>query len=114
MPATTFAVPLLPGTTDAWKQAVAEMTGPRMAEYEESRRRMGITREVVTLQQTPDGDYVVVCLEGDDPNGMVSRYLNSDEPFDRWFAETILIGTAGMDASQEPPPPNEVFVDWRA
>ena len=114
MPATTFAVPLLPGTTDAWKRAVAEMTGARRAEYEESRRRMGLTREVVTLQQTPDGDYVVVCLEGDDPNGMVSRYLNSDEPFDRWFAETILIGTAGMDASQEPPPPNQVFVDWRA
>ncbi len=45
---------------------------------------------------------------------VVSRYLESDEPFDRWFAETVLTGTHGMDASQEPPPANEVFVDWSA
>lgn len=114
MAATTFAVPILPGKTEAWKQAAAEMTGPRRAEYEESRRRLGLTREVVSLQQTPEGDYVVVCLEGDDPEGVVSKYLNSDAPFDRWFAETILIGIHGMDASQEPPPPNQIFIDWRA
>ena len=56
----------------------------------------------------------MVYLEGNDPAGVVSRYLHSDEPFDRWFAETVLIGTHGMDASQEPPPPNEVFFDWSA
>ena len=114
MPATTFAVPLLPGKTEIWKQAVAEMTGARKSEHDESRRRMGITREVVSLQSTPQGDYVVVCLEGDDPNGFVARCLTSDVPFDKWFAETILKGTAGMDASQAPPPPNQVFVDWSA
>ena len=75
---------------------------------------MGLTREVVCLQHTPDGDYVVVCLEGDDPASVVSRYLQSDEPFDRWFAETFLIGVHGMDASQDPPTPNEVFLDWSA
>ena len=67
MAAITFAVPILPGKTEAWKQAAAEMAGPRRAEHEESRLRMGVTREVVSLQQTPDEDYVVVCLEGDDP-----------------------------------------------
>ena len=114
MPAITFAVPLLPGTTEKWKEAIVEMNGSRQSEHEESRRRMGLTREVVSLQQTPDGDLVVVCLEGDDPEGVVSRYLNSDHPFDRWFAETVLVGTHGMDASHDPPPPNQVFVDWRA
>ena len=114
MTAITFAVPILPGKTEAWKQAVSEIRGPRKNEYEESRRRMGVTREVVSLQPSPDADYVVVYLEGDDPAGVVSRYLHSDEPFDRWFAETVLIGTHGMDASQEPPPPNEVFFDWSA
>jgi len=114
MPALTFAVPILPGKTEIWKQVVTEMVGSRRREYEESRRRMGITREVVSLQTTPEGDYVVVCLEGDDPAGMVSKYLSSHEPFDRWFAETILSGIHGVDASHPPPPPNEVFVDWRA
>ena len=37
MPATTFAVPILPGKTEAWKQAASEMTGARKSEYEESR-----------------------------------------------------------------------------
>ncbi len=114
MTAITFAIPILPGKTEAWKQAIIEMLGTRKSEFEESRRRMGLTREVVSLQSGPNGDYVVVCLEGDDPAGVVSRYLGSDEPFDRWFAETVLTGTHGMDGSQEPPPANEVFVDWSA
>ena len=111
MPVLTFAVPILPGKTDFWKQAVTEMTGSRQREHDESRRRLGVTREVVSLQTTPQGDYVVVFLEGDDPAGVVSKYLNSDAPFDRWFAETILSGTPGLDASHPPPPPNQVFVD---
>ena len=75
---------------------------------------MGVTREVVSLQSTPQGDYVVVCLEADDPNTVVTKYLTSDASFDRWFAETILKATHGMDASQGPPPPNQLFVDWSA
>ncbi len=114
MPVITFAVPILPGKTEMWKQAVAEMIGPRKSEFEESRRRMGVTREVVSLQQTPEGDYVVVYQEGDDLADVISKYLNSDVRFDRWFAETILSGTHGLDASHPPPPPNQVFVDWRA
>ena len=39
------------------------------------------------------------------------RALDSDDPFDRWFAKTILVGTHGMDPSQTPPPVNEVFVN---
>ena len=54
MTAITFAVPILPGKTEAWKQAVSEIHGPRKNEYEESRRRMGVTREVVSLQPSPD------------------------------------------------------------
>ena len=114
MPAATFAVPLLPGTTDAWLRAVEEMMGPRRAEWEESLRRKGITRDFVSLQRTPAGDFVVVYIEGDDPDSLISQYLSSDDPFDHWFNETILVGTAGIDPSQEPPPPNQVFIDWRA
>jgi hypothetical protein len=114
MPATTFAVPILPGKTEMWKKALAEMKGARKAEHDESRRRHGITREIVSLQSTPQGDYVVVCLEGDDPAGLVSQNLNSDAPFDRWFAETVLTGAHGLDASGPLPPPNELCLDWKA
>lgn len=111
MPVTTFAVPVLAGRTEAWKNAVAEMKGPRKADYEESRRRMGVTREVVSLQSTPQGDVIVVFLEASDPGGVVAKYLSSDAPFDKWFAETILSGVHGISAA---PPANQTFVDWRA
>lgn len=113
MPVTTFAVPILPGKTDAWKQGVAEIKGARKSEYEESRKRFGVSREVASLQSTPQGDVVVVFLEADDPDTVVARYLSSDRPFDRWFAETFLKGVHGMDPSQPPPSPNQVFIDWR-
>ena len=55
MTAITFAVPILPGKTEAWKQAVSEIRGPRKNEYEESRRRMGLTRRssACSQAQTP-------------------------------------------------------------
>jgi hypothetical protein len=111
VPALTFSVPILPGKTEAWKQAVTEMKGARKAEYEESRRRMGIVREVVSLQQTPDGDAVVVFLEADDPGSVVSSYMKSSAPFDKWFTDTVLVGVHGMNASA-PAPANQLFVDW--
>jgi len=109
MPVMTFAAPVLAGKTEAWKTAVAEMSGPRKAEYEESRRRMGVTREVVSLQSLPQGDVVVVFLEASDPQTIIARYLASDMPFDKWFSEAVLKGVHGMVAS---PPANHPVVDW--
>ena len=114
MPVTTFVAPILPGKTEVWKQAVQEMTGSRKSEHEESRRRMGVTREIASLQSTPQGDCVVVCLEADDPDAIIARILTSDVPFDRWFAETILREVHGIGGPEGPPPPNQVFVDWEA
>ena len=113
MAVTTFCAPILPGKTEAWKAAAQEMLGPRKTEYAESRRRLGICHEVGSLQSTPAGDWVVVYLEANDPDTVLSRILSSDMPFDRWFAATILKGAHGITGPQVPPP-NEVFVDWRA
>jgi hypothetical protein len=114
MPVTTFAVPILSGKTEMWKKALAEIKGARKAEHAESRRRHGITREIASLQSTPEGDYVVVCLEGEDPAGLMAMILNSDDPFDRWFAEAVLTGSHGVKPSGPLPPPNELFLDWKA
>jgi hypothetical protein len=108
----TFTVPILPGRTEDWKQAVAEMKGPRREAYADSRRKLGIRREVVSLQRTPDGDVVVVFVEGDDLDTLVAREAASDHPFDQWFMETIMKGTHGMDPAEGPPPVNEVHIDW--
>ena len=60
MPVTVFAAPILPVTTDAWKAAVEEVKGSRREQYLQARRSLGITWEVACLQQTPQGDIVVV------------------------------------------------------
>ena len=113
MPATTFFASILAGKTQSWKDAAQEILGPRKNEHAESRRRLGVVREVASLQSTPQGDCVVVYLEADDPDSVMPRILASDEPFDRWFAETVLKGAHGIGGPQGPPP-NQVFLDWQA
>ena len=111
MPSTVFAVPILPGKTEAWKSAVAEMTGPRRNEYIEARRNLGITKEVVCLQQTPHGDYVCVYLEAGNVSHILQDMVQATDPFHRWFGEAILKDAHGMDSSQPLPPANDVFAD---
>ena len=111
MPSTVFAVPVLAGKTEAWKSAVAEMTGPRRNEYIEARRKLGITKEVVCLQQTPHGDYVCVYLEAGNVSRILQDMMGATDPFHQWFVEAVLKDAHGMDPSQPPPPANEVFAD---
>ncbi len=52
--------------TEQWKHFCQEMVGPRRSEYEASRKRLGETREAAYLQQTPQGDMVVIYIEAQD------------------------------------------------
>ena len=109
MPATTFAAPILPGKTDAWQQARDEINGARRADYEASRAALGITQEIASLQQTPDGDLVAVYIEAGDPATVIARMFAGEGAFDKWFRETVLVGVHGMDAGS-PPPTNAVGI----
>ena len=114
MAVTVFAAPILPGKTEDWKAAVAEMKGPRSDGHAESRKMHGITREVACLQQTPTGDFVCVFVEGEDPDSVLEREMESDHPFDRWFCKTVLAECHGITPDGDAPPPNTVYVDWSA
>ena len=103
MPVTTFAAPILPGKTDAWQQATSEIRGARRADYQASRAALGIKQEIVSLQQTPDGDLAVVYIEADDPDTVIARMFASDSDFDKWFSETVLVGLHGMSVDSLPP-----------
>src|ERR671930_2802191 len=59
-----FAFPVLPGKAEEARLWGKEVTGPRSSEMDASRRPLGVTREAVWLQQTPQGDMCVVVLEG--------------------------------------------------
>ena len=67
----TWFAPILPGKMEAWKALVGEMKGARAADHKRSRERMGMTREVVSLMQTPQGDFVMPVPRGRGPGAGV-------------------------------------------
>jgi hypothetical protein len=90
MQSTAFAVPLLPGQTEAVRVALASCwSGAREEAYQDARRRAGIVREAVWIQPGPGGDVAVVYLEADDLATAFTILGTSAEPFDRWFRDHV-------------------------
>ena len=115
MASMAFALPLTPGKTEEWRRWSAELLGPRRAEYEASRRRLGVTVERAYLQQTPQGDLNVVYLEGDDLAGAFQGLATSQDPFDVWFRERAKALFSGLDLGQPLPGPlSELVFDGGA
>jgi hypothetical protein len=101
-----FIAPLKPDMTEAWRDRMQEMTTTRGDDFRASRERMGLEKEEVWLQHTPMGDFAVVYLEADDVDGVFADMMSSQDPFDAWFRENVLIAAHGMDPSM-PLPTNE-------
>ena len=106
-----FAVPLAAGKTETWKNYVKEINGPRFEEYKSSRKKAGIKKERVFLQQTPKGDMCVVMIGGDNPRKAFGSLLKSNDPFDKWFRDKVLVDAHGLDLSQ-PMPENQGVLDY--
>ena len=109
MPAIAFAVPIVPGKEEADRRYLQEMAGPRRDEYLRARQRLGVRREVVWQQATPQGTLAIVYMEVDDPQRMWAGLASSDDPFDQWFRERVLQEVHGLDLRQPPPEPQMVF-----
>ena len=113
MPTIAFAAPLLPGKTDADREALASCAhGDRQADHKASRERAGITREAVWIQSTPEGDVAVVVIDSPDPEAAMGALATSEDPFDVWFRGHIQ-DVHGMDMTESAPPPEQVL-DYRA
>jgi hypothetical protein len=105
-----FCAPILPGKMAAWRKCIAEIKGPRHAEFLASRKKAGLTQERVWLQHTPAGDFAVVVWEADDPAKVFQAFMASKDPFDQWFREKVLTDVHGFSMSGPPPPMNEQIV----
>jgi hypothetical protein len=108
-----FAMPLVSGGADTVRRMREEALGARRSEYEESRRRLGITDERAWIQSTPTGEMVLVYLEAEDPQRALQGMAESQEPFDVWFRQYIQEAHAVDIATEQAPPPESVF-EWRA
>jgi hypothetical protein len=107
-----FAAPLLPGKTDAWRQWMAELSGPRSADLADFSTRHGLTRHAAWLQRTPHGDLVAVVHEGPGADDLLSRVAASDNEFDVWFRSKVE-EVHGLDMANPPPLP-EPAIDVRS
>ena len=101
-----FVAPILPGKYDQWRTFHESFVtgGSRRAEFEDQMRRYNIKRQCVSLQRTPNGDFVVLFFEGDEPAAMMAGIGHSGNEFDKWFAQNIR-EIHGIDTSQPPPGP---------
>lgn len=114
MTSSAFIIPILPGMVERDREFGAEVTGPRRAEYEASRARLGITREQVWQQETPEGTVTIVYLEADDVEQALAGIGSSQEPFDVWWREQI-VEIHGIDPAQPVAgPPNLQIIDFIA
>jgi catechol 2,3-dioxygenase-like lactoylglutathione lyase family enzyme len=111
MMAYAFAMPVLPGKAEAARRFVAEVLGPRRADWDDLQRRQGVTRESYFLQHDPDGDLFIVTGEGSFTP--ISEWLEPEGiPFDRWFAEQVQDVT-GVDVRELGGDPPEHLGDWQ-
>jgi hypothetical protein len=96
-----FAAPILPGKTDQWRQFISQLNGPRHAEFEASRRRLGV-HERAFFQATPQGDVVIVTMEGANPADYFRNFGSGTDTFTRWFVQQVK-EIHGADLSQPAP-----------
>jgi hypothetical protein len=108
-----MALPILPGQAEGISLMRDEALGPRRSEYEESRRRMGITKEQAWVQTTPMGQLVLVYWEVEDPQRALQQMAESQDQFDSWFRQFIQ-DVHGVDVTREQQPASELVFDWEA
>jgi hypothetical protein len=108
-----MTTPIPPERFASWRAAVAEMAGSRRAEFAAARRRQGIDRQIVWVQQTPEGPREILLMETADPARAFREMATSQDPFDVWFRQ-VLADTFGIDLTQPTGPPPEQIFEWSA
>jgi hypothetical protein len=114
MDQTIFALPILPGQSAAARAFLTELEGPRKSQYAASEQRLGLTKEVWAIQQTPQGDLYVVYFSGESISTAFARFAASRDEFEVWFKGQVL-ATTGADLNTPPPGPmSEILSDYQA
>ena len=97
-----LVMPILPGKTDDARAFIRDLDGPRKAEFDQSERRIGITKELWYLAKLPTGDQLVGYMEAANFGAAVAQFSASKDPFDLWF-KTRMAAVTGVDLNNLPP-----------
>ena len=99
MTAVTFVALILPGMDEAWRRFIQEMRDLHGNEYDESRRRAGITEEAIWLVESASAAWIIVHLEAMDPSAALKELTSSELPFDQWYRDQFR-ALHGLDLSR--------------
>ena len=94
-----YAVPILPGRSEGWRRFLQDMMESRRPEYEESRRRLGISQEQIWIAETVNGSVAVVAVTAVQPEHVLARLADSSLAVDRWYREQLL-ALQGVDLTK--------------
>ena len=106
----SMCFPIRPGKLQKWQEMIDSWNDPsNKAETDRVREEAGVY-ERTFLQKTPDGDLVIVTLEGENPAEGFGKMIAAmpDE-----FVEFVL-DVHGFDMKGPPPPPPQLVYDSRA
>jgi len=105
-----IAIPILPGKSQQFKKFIAELNGSRYNDFTKSRKKLSV-HERTFFQSTPNGDLVIVTLEGSDPAAAFKLFGESKDDFSNWFAKQVQ-EIHGIDLKTPPQGPMpELIVD---
>ena len=106
-----FALPIVRGKEDLYRQTWEELAGARRDEYAAALKDAGMTRQVVWHQQTPGGGTLaIIYIEATDPEAP-RRFISSNAEISRWFVPRMQ-EVYGRDFTQ-PALPVELDHDFR-
>ena len=106
-----YAIAIVPGKEELYRQTWDELAGARRDEYAAAQREAGVTRQAVWHQKMPGGrTLAIVYIEATDPEAP-RRFASSDAEISRWFAQRMQ-EVYGRDFTH-PPLPVELDHDFR-
>jgi hypothetical protein len=111
-----FAVSVMPiAKPDEWREFADEIdSGDRADAHRAMLRRLGVKREHIRVQPTPDGLVMVLVWEGVDQDQvgevMGEMLQNPSSDHERYVNEHVVPNLHGIDLSAGPPPMMEKVV----
>ena len=104
-----FFVPILPGKTEAAYAFANDLSTTRRSDMDKS--QIAVTKESWFIQETPQGNFIIVYYHAPDADKVFENLAASTEPFDVWFKQQVLEIT-GVDCNEPTPPAPKQVLSW--
>ena len=106
----SMCFPILPGKLDKWQEMIDSWNDPSIKAQTDKLRSDAGVHERTFLQKSPNGDFVIVTLEGKNPAKGFGKMISA---MPEEFTEFVL-DFHGLDLNGPPPPLPELVYDSRA